>query len=180
MTCDDPDGHDATLVQQTLDGSAAAFAGLFERYYGRIRAHAYRVVLDTHLADDVAQETFIRAASQLTKLRDTGAFASWIFQIAGNLAKDQLRSRSAYAARLKAFANIPRGPSAETSPAADESTHIQAAIRRLPHKQREAVSLVWFENLSHAEAAKVLGCAESTISWRLALAKRQLRRWLAP
>ena len=180
MPCDDSDGHDAMLVRRTLDGSGAAFTGLFERYYARIRAHAYRMVLDVHLADDVAQETFIRAASNLACLRETEAFAAWIFRIAGNIAKDKLRSQTAYAARLEAFANDPCEPSSPATAETVETARIHAAIRKLPPKQREAVSLVWFENNTHAEAAGVLGCAESTVSWRLALAKRQLRKLLAP
>ena len=180
MPCDDSDSHDSMLVRRTLDGSGAAFTGLFERYYTRIRAHAYRMVLDAHLADDVAQETFIRAASKLSDLRETEAFAAWIFRIASNIAKDKLRSRTAYTARLEDFANDPCEASSSAAAQPDESARIHAAIRKLPPKQREVVSLVWFENNTHAEAATVLGCAESTVSWHLALAKRQLRKLLTP
>jgi RNA polymerase sigma-70 factor (ECF subfamily) len=53
------------------------------------------------------------------------------------------------------------------------------AVKRLPPKQREAVALVWVQNKTHAEASRIANCAESTISWRLALAKRTLRKFLS-
>lgn len=180
MPSDESNSHDAILVQHTIDGSSEAFAGLFERYYARIRAHAYRMVVDSHLADDVAQETFIRAASNLARLRETEAFAAWIFRIAGNIAKDKLRARTTYHARLEAFEKDQCESFTPTDAENNDSTRIHNAIRKLPPKQREAISLVWFENNTHAEAATVLGCAESTVSWRLALAKRQLRKLLTP
>ena len=74
MPPDDDDTSDAMLVQHALDGDAAAFATLFGRYHGAIRQFAYRVVLDEHAADDVAQESFIAAARRLGSLRDGQAF----------------------------------------------------------------------------------------------------------
>ena len=180
MPCDESDTDDEILVFQALNGENEAFSRLFLRYYDRIRAYAYRIVLDAHLADDVAQETFIRAASRLSGLRDPQAFGAWLFQISGNISKDKLRSSSAYSDRIVEFAQM-ESLSAQTN-ASDEhdSDMVHQAVKRLPAKQREAVALVWFENKTHAEASRIADCAESTISWRLALAKRTLRKFLSP
>jgi RNA polymerase sigma-70 factor (ECF subfamily) len=62
----------------------------------------------------------------------------------------------------------------------DQAQRAKRAMQSLPPKQREAVALVFFENCTHAEAALRLGCAESTVSWRIFLAKRTLRKWLTP
>jgi RNA polymerase sigma-70 factor (ECF subfamily) len=178
MPCDESDTDDAILVSQTLSGEKDAFSRLFLRYYERIRAHAYRIVLDAHLADDIAQETFIRAASRLSGLRDRQAFGAWLFQISGNISKDKLRSRTSYSDRIGEFAKMESLSSQAADPHGRDSDLVHQAVKQLPPKQREAVALVWMQNKTHAEASRIADCAESTISWRLALAKQTLRKFL--
>lgn len=180
MPRDDSSSDDSTFVFQALQGDHAAFSALFQKYYERIRKHAYQIVLDAHLADDVAQETFIRAASRLSSLRDQHAFSGWLFQISGNISKDKLRSKSSYQEKITQFSNQLRESTESTDSHTRDPDLVHQAISRLDPKQREAVSLVWFENKSHFEASRIAGCAESTISWRLALAKRKLHKLLAP
>jgi len=170
---------DASLVQHALDGEAAAFATLFGRYHGAIRQFAYRVVLNEHAADDVAQESFITAARRLASLRDGQAFAAWLYRIAANVARNHVRSSRAH--ERKVAAAVAECADAGDAPSRDgRAEEALAAMDELPAKQREAVALVLLDNLSHAEAARRLGCAESTVSWRLFCAKRTLRRKLLP
>ena len=181
MYDDDPEIPDPILVQRALTGSSAAFTCLFHRYHERVRGFAYRIVLDHSSADDVAQDTFIRAAEKLGTLRDSQSFSAWIFRMASNAAKDHLRSRSSHQRKLAALSILeePGTSSGHEDEPALERERVHQAMQALPHRQREAVALVWFENCSHAEAAARAGCAESTISWRMALAKRTLRKKLS-
>ena len=179
MRSDDRDPSDASLVQHALDGEVAAFATLFGRYHGAIRQFAYRVVLDEHAADDVAQESFISAARRLGSLRDGQAFEAWLFRIAANLAHSHVRSSRAHERKLAA-AVAGCADDGDALPQDERAARALAAMDGLPAKQREAVALVLLDDLSHAEAARRLGCAESTVSWRIFCAKRTLRRKLLP
>jgi RNA polymerase sigma-70 factor, ECF subfamily len=178
MPPDENDQSDAILVQRALQGDAAAFASLFHRHYGAVREFAFRVVLERHAADDVAQESFIRAARKLGNLRDGQAFLAWIFCIASRLARSHLRARRAHQRKLDAAAESI--PDSNVSADDEPSQRALQAMQTLPPKQREAVALVILDGLSHAEAARRLDCAESTISWRILCAKRTLRHRLQP
>jgi RNA polymerase sigma-70 factor, ECF subfamily len=178
MTSDGTHSEDVELVRRSRKGEASAFDGLFVRYYDKVRSHAYRMVLDEHLADDIAQESFIRAASNLFTLREGHAFAAWIFRISGNIAKDKIRSRNAYAARLNAYAENSSDGNNISHDGDDLLERVRVALRRLPVKQREAVSLVWLEGKSHTEAATIIGCTTPTVSWRICIAKRNLKKFL--
>lgn len=82
---------DIDLVREARSGNEKAFSGLFDALYDRVRAFAFRMVLDSQLADDVAQETFIRVARQMAGLREDRTFVAWVFRIAANVARDHLR-----------------------------------------------------------------------------------------
>lgn len=180
MSNEEAEAPDHWLVRQAAGGCADAFTTLFHRYYGRIRDFAFRLVLDGQAADDITQDTFIRAASQIGSLREGQAFAAWIYRIASNIGKDHLRRAASHQRKLHEMRR--QAEIAGQVHDGDDSSieRVRRALARLPHRQREAVALVWFENCTHAEAAARVGCAEATISWRMALAKRTLRKHLSP
>jgi len=128
----------------------------------------------------MAQETFIRAYEQIGSFRGGAKFSTWLYRIAVNTCLNwrqnesrrfQLQSR--IAEELSA-----RQAGGETS-AAGEPDEVQAALLKLPPKQRAAVVLTVYDGLNHAEAAKILHCSETTVSWRVFAAKRKLKQWLA-
>jgi RNA polymerase sigma-70 factor (ECF subfamily) len=176
-----PDEHtllpDSMLVQRALGGREEAFGELFRRHYDRVRAFAYRVVLDHQASDDVAQEAFIRAARKLSTMREGQAFEAWIYRISANIARDHLRSRQAHQRKIESAALHNAGSDHKDNEPAQSALR---AMQALPPKQREAVALVFFEDCSHSEAAECLGCAESTVSWRIFLAKKTLKQKLSP
>lgn len=167
---------DDSLAQLAANGDETAFTMLFERHYRMIHAFAHRICLDATLAEDVAQETFVKAARELVKRSFCGAFKPWLYRIAKNGAMDLIRRRQREARHLQH--EIGSGP--EIS-AATDATHekLTAALTRLAPELRAAVALVYFDGLNHAEAAAALGCAETTVSWRIFQAKRKLRHWLS-
>ena len=176
-----PDEHhtsDASLVLRALDGETAAFTVLFNRHYAPVREFAFRVLLDGHAADDVAQESFICAARKLGTLRDGQAFVAWVYSIATNVARSHLRAQCSHDRKIRA-AGMEGTEAVNDGDAADGRAVLALnAMRSLPPQQREAVALVIMDGLSHAEAASRLGCAESTVSWRIFCAKKSLRRKL--
>jgi RNA polymerase sigma-70 factor (ECF subfamily) len=68
----------------------------------------------------------------------------------------------------------------QVNAADDISAKVQAALLKLPPKQRAAVILTTYDDMSHAEAGRVLGCSETTVSWRVFMARKQLKKWLEP
>lgn len=173
---------DLHLHSLATTGDSAAFAALFHRYYSSIHAFAYRLVLCPGIADDIAQATFIHAARSLASFRRDASFKNWLYAIATNLSRDLHRSRARRETREQQLALLAPDPaSAHRDHAATDSAHaaVRDALARLAPEQREAVALVYYENLSHAEAARVLRCAESTVSWRLFRAKGRLKKILS-
>ncbi len=171
---------DAALLQPAAEGCPEAFSTLFNRHYGNIHAFAYRLCLCGAEAEDIAQETFIQAARALGSFRGQASFKNWLYAIATNRARDRLRQRQRRErldTALQAEA-MPAGMASRPDAAHDRHDEIRAALGALPLAHREVINLVFYENLNHAEAARVLGCAESTVSWRLFRAKSKLRKLL--
>jgi RNA polymerase sigma-70 factor (ECF subfamily) len=166
---------EAHLVDRARAGDGRSFETLFDRYYDMIYAFAYRFCLVKTEADDIAQETFIRAARSLGTFRGEASFKNWLYRIAHHAATDLARRGSR---RDRQIAELTREMeiSAQGRPA--DYTPIHSALRQLPSDWREALTLVFFEEMSHAEAAAILGCAETTISWRIFRAKRALKKLL--
>lgn len=175
--------EDHALLVPAMEGCPEAFAVLFNRYYSGIHAFAYRLSLCAAEAEDIAQETFIQAARSLRGFRGQASFKNWLYTIATNRARDRLRQRRRRDRLDDALAAEPSDNLAAThhSPTSHEGHQsVREALARLSPEQREAITLVYYENLNHAEAARVLGCAESTVSWRLFRAKSKLRKTLRP
>lgn len=171
---------DDELVDQARRGNRRAFEALVSRHYGALHRFAWRVCGDAAEAEDVAQEALIRIANNLDGFEGRSAFRSWAFGIALNCARDLGRAK-ARRARVIEQAAVHARIDAEGGAGEDEAMEdeLWAAVRRLPEAQRDAVLLVHVEGLSHGEAAKALGCAEATVSWRLFAARRKLKSDLA-
>jgi RNA polymerase sigma-70 factor (ECF subfamily) len=168
MTVSETAPDEVTLVARARNGDDAAFEQLFERFYPMIYAFSYRACLDQAAAQDIAQEAFIKAARSLEGFRDGASFKPWIYRIATNTALDWRRARVRQD-RLEEALQASAGGSHSDHSAVTE------ALEGLPAELRIAVALVFYEGMNHAEAASVLGCAETTVSWRIFRAKRKLK-----
>ena len=131
-------------------------------------------------AEDLAQEAFLRAYEQISAFRGTSKFSTWLYRIAVNAC---LNWRQSEARRFQLHAQAAEEFSAQLQNAeilpGDQPDEVQAALLKLPAKQRAAIVLTIYDGMRHAEAAQVLGCSETTVSWRVFAAKRKLKRWLS-
>jgi RNA polymerase sigma-70 factor (ECF subfamily) len=175
MRTEDVDAPDDDWVGRAQDGDAQAFEILFDRYYDMIHAFAYRICLADSEAEDLAQETFIRAARGIGSYRGTASFKNWLFSIAHHAIIDWQRQRSRRRDKEVAFAAEMESRAAVRAP---DHAPVHAALAQLPTDWREAVALVYFEEMNHRDAANVVGCAETTLSWRIFRAKRALKKIL--
>jgi RNA polymerase sigma-70 factor (ECF subfamily) len=158
-------------------GDRAAFALLIERHQQRVRALAYRFCGRWDVADDVAQEVFLRLHRSAQRYRPAAAFSTWLYRIVANLCLD--------AARRPRPARMGDGPAASQQ-GADEpllrqemGQAVQRAVAALPERQRIVLLLHRFEGLGHAEVAAATGWSESAVESLLVRAYANLREHLS-
>lgn len=169
-------------IRRAREGEPEAFGALTERYQRMVHAITFRMTGSLDDADDLAQEVFVQAYRCLAMYRAEARFSSWLHQIAVNTCLNWCKRRRRRAQVHQAWSqqrelsttHAAASSEAESGPA----DRVASALSRLPPKQRAAVILTVYEDLSHAQAAKALGCTEATVAWRLFAARRKLKRWL--
>ncbi len=173
---------DYDLVLQCQHGDPAAFETLIRNHQRMIHSLTFRMTGSMADAEDLAQETFIRAYEQIGAFRGTAKFSTWLYRIAVNTC---LNWRLSEARRFRLHTHCAEEMSAQhlngeySIAEAGSNPPVQAALLRLPAKQRAAIVLTIYDGMNHAEAAQVLGCSETTVSWRVFAARRKLKCWLA-
>ena len=169
-------------VLQSRNGDPAAFEMLIRAHQRMIHSLTYRMTGSLEDAEDLAQEAFIRAYRQLDSYQGTAKFSSWLYRIAVNACLNwrQRENRRGQIHASWAESNDALQPE-PASPGGEDATtqEVQAALMKLPAKQRAAIVLTVYDGHNHAEAAKILGCSETTVSWRVFAARRKLKRWLS-
>lgn len=172
---------DQGWIEQSRRGNHEAFASLVRRYQRMIYALTYRMSGSLSEAEDLAQETFLRAWQHLDSFQGEAKFSTWLCRIAMNACLNWRRRESRRNEVQQTWANdalVDGSLHAKAEPTSDLNQRVQAALNRLPAKQRAAIVLTVHEEMSHAEAAHALGCTEATVSWRLFAARTKLKRWL--
>jgi RNA polymerase sigma-70 factor (ECF subfamily) len=178
------DTSDAELLAGAQGGNLFAFEEVVRRYQRRVYATALRIVRRHDLADDVTQETFLRAHRALASYDRTRPFGPWVCRIAANLAINHVRSPEAREEELaeEALAGRP-APAADGPLQAVLETEARAvledAVGRLPAEQRAVFVLRAFDDQSYAEIADALGISVGTVMSRLSRAREKLRVSLA-
>ncbi len=170
---------DAELVVQSQQGSPAAFEELVRLHQHMIHSLTFRMTGSLADAEDLAQETFLRAWAQIGSFRGGAKFSTWLYRIAVNACLNWRQSEARrFQLHARAAEEISPPPGEGNSPG-DQANEVQTALLKLPAKQRAAIVLTIYDGLNHAEAAQVLGCSETTVSWRVFSAKRKLKRQLS-
>jgi len=170
------DEDDSILCDRARGGCEQSFAALFHRHHTALHAFVFRLCLDASGAEDIVQDAFIKAARSLAGFRGEASFRNWLYRIAMNTTRDWQRSairQKQAAEELEMDAGV-----AATERRADFG-QVHEALAALAEEMRHAVVLVYYEGMNHAQAARVLGCAETTVSWRIFRARRQLKELLS-
>ena len=173
-----PDMDDHKLIASAQLGDRQAFSELVCRHQHGITNLVYRMCGDLHLAEDAAQEAFVRIWQNLNHYKPQYAFRSWLYRIATNAALDVLR-------RERPTADVDLLPLADQSPTPEQvaetdqrAAWVRQAVIRLSETLRVVLVLREYEGLSYDEIAAVLDIPIGTVMSRLNSARTQLRREL--
>jgi RNA polymerase sigma-70 factor (ECF subfamily) len=170
---------DQDLVSASLRGDRLAFSELVNRYREGAISVVYRMTADPQLAEEAAQEAFIRAWQRLCSYNPLFPFRSWIFSIAVHAAQDVLRNTHKEVDIDQLPLETPRGkPEAELE-AKERRAQVQQAVLALPQASRAVLILREYEGLSYQEIAAALDIPLGTVMSRLNYARGQLRQSLA-
>jgi RNA polymerase sigma-70 factor, ECF subfamily len=173
-------GDEADLIRAAQAGDRPAFAVLIERYWDRLYRWICRLTRDTTSAEDITQETFLKAYAALSRFEPGSNFRAWLFRIAHNNFVNQRRAlRHNRQPLVPEVAEEPRGPVGETL-SREALKLIAEAVSKLPSDFRGALTLRVDEGLSFREIATVLGITEETARWRVFKARQKLMAILAP
>jgi RNA polymerase sigma-70 factor, ECF subfamily len=170
------DEGDEALARAAAAGCRASFSALIARHYDRVYRLAWRWAGSRSEAEDIAQDVCVKLATAIKSFRGEAAFTTWLYRIAFTTATDRLRARQ----RIIPFAPsdmsaLLDGAGADTPESNVIGAELWATVRALPDQQRDAVLLVYGEDLSHQEAAVIMGCSEKTVSWHLHEARKRLK-----
>jgi len=176
---DDGLEQDCDLALRAGSGCARAFSDLIERHYDHIHRLAWRFCGTREVAEDIAHDVCVKLARNIKSYRGEAAFSTWLYRIVFTTATDSLRSsqrvQPVEPSHVVSLVERSQGSSPTTPEEAVLNSELWAAVRSLSPQQRDAVLLVYGEDFAHAEAAKVLGCTEKTVSWHLFEAKKRLK-----
>ena len=170
----------SSLVEQAKEGDRAAFEELMGAYSRFVYSLAYRMLGNRADAEDVFQETFLRAWNHLPSFRSSGNFTHWIKRIATNLSIDRLKARKRQSIPLE-DAHLQVVASAAAEPHVEMGEHrkvVNQLLEELPSNHRAAVVLFYLEERSVREVAKILRRRPGTIKVWLFRAREKMKATL--
>ncbi|MEQ1899636.1 MAG: RNA polymerase sigma factor [Devosia sp.] len=167
--------RDDDLVARAKAGNREAFGLLVEKHYDFIFRTACKWTGKKSDAEDIAQEVCIKLATAIQQFDGRSAFTSWLYRVTLNMVRDMQRSTSRKSKTIDAFTLVHPEDDPGGQEEATTAHEIWERVGALPDKQREAIMLVYAEEMNHAEAAEIMGCKEATVSWHIHEAKKTLR-----
>jgi RNA polymerase sigma-70 factor (ECF subfamily) len=168
---------DLADVERVLAGDVQAFEGIVRRWQGPLVNMAWRYCRDRGRAEELAQEAFIRAWKGLKTWRREGNFSTWLFGVAANVYRSELKRFPTVTVRMEEIGE-PSRPAAQHFLLAEEmsSEMVRRAVLALPRRYREPVVLYYFHEMDLVAAARTMGLPEGTMKARLSRARELLRR----
>ena len=180
----DQDHH---ILKRVKSGDANAFSEIVQKHQRQLLCIVLRMVGDLEMAEDVVQEAFMKAYLKLHTFQGRSKFKSWLFQIALNTAKNRLRSKRNDSVEIDKVHVAVQDHQVQDLSQQDLQATIRTEVDKLPPKQKMALSLRIFEDMSFAEIAEIMECPYDTAkaNYRHALMKlrhslgdsHELRNW---
>lgn len=169
------DTSDEILAEAAARADRDAFSALLSRHYDRIYGLAFRLTGSRAEAEDLTQDICMALPGKLASYRRQARFTTWLYRVTVNAAFDRRRRAATRSRAADGWGDWELARQAELSEAAEAQDWLARTMRSLPVELRDTVALTLGEELSQAEAAKVLGVSEGTVAWRMSEVKKRLR-----
>ncbi len=174
---------DDVYVHKTVEGDVEAFNELVNRHHTKIYGLAYRMLGNAEDAEDATQETFLEAYKSIKTFRFQSQFGTWLYKVGLNTCNQYIRKAKSRNRMLDAYTDntSARGMTEEREVPerlaikTEQSQVVQAAVDRLPPKQREVITLYYMQHLKYKEIAEILNCSLGTVASRLNKATQNLK-----
>ncbi|MCA8868604.1 MAG: RNA polymerase sigma factor [Rhodobacteraceae bacterium] len=167
---------DEDLAGLAQNGDADAFSLLLTRHYDLIFRLAFRCLGRRDAAEDLAQDICAALPAKIIGFRGEARFTTWLYRVVANAATDRLRQQRSRQKAGFAWGETEQLRRESATEKQAELIWLEQAMQRLTPELRQTVALVLGDDLSHAEAAKILDLSEGTISWRMSKVRETLRR----
>ena len=176
---------DTQLIQRVLDGDDTAFSALVKKYQKPVHALAWRKIGDFHIAEDITQETFLKAYQSLSTLKEPQRFASWLYVIAANYCKMWLRKKRLWTQSLEntSSAQLEKATYSgyvieenERTVAESQREAVKKLLGKLQESERTVITLYYLGEMTHEEISEFLGVSVAAIKNRLYRARRRLKK----
>ena len=176
---------DVELIQRVLDGDDTAFSDLVKKYYKSVHALAWRKTQDFHIAEDITQETFLKAYKGLSTLKEPQSFASWLYVIATNHSKTWLSKNRLQTQSLEDTDNTELEKatyssyvSAENERASVEAQRevVKKLLAKLQESDRTVITLYYLGGMTYEEISRFLGVSVNAIKSRIYRARQYLKK----
>jgi RNA polymerase sigma-70 factor (ECF subfamily) len=164
------------LVQAATNGDSESFSRLCEQYYSAIVAISYSHLADRGLAEDAAQEAFMVAFRDISRLKNARHFGRWLAKISRNTASDMAKAR-----RRDKLITIEDCDSVSSDKDKDEKDRVNVVrriISELPVKTREVIYLRYYDKISYRQISNMLGISQEAVNGRLRRAKKAIAKKL--
>lgn len=177
--------QDAELIQRILDGDQIAFTAIVEKYQKGIHTLAWQKIGDFHIAQEITQDTFLKAYQKLGTLKNRKLFCGWLYVIATNMCNDWLRKKRLPIQSLESVDNKEVEQVAYTNyiedqidEEANESRRelVSNLLKKLPESERTVMSLHYLGEMTCESISEFLGVSQNTIKSRLSRARNRLRK----
>ncbi len=176
---------DAQLIQRVLEGDDTAFSVLVRKYQKSVHALAWRKIGDFHIAEDITQETFLKAYQKLSTLKEPQSFAGWLYVIAANYCSTWHRKKGLWTQSLENTnsAALERTTYsgyivAENERVAMETQRevVKKLLAKLQESERTVISLYYLGEMNYEEISKFLGVSVGTVKTRIYRARQRLKK----
>lgn len=172
---------EADLIQSAQAGDRAAFAALVEHYWDRLFRWLFQITRDRHHAEDLTQESFMKALAAIGSFRPGSNFRAWLFRIAHNNFVNLKRSgKRMRPPSVEDVEDHPAPAPADVLAERERLAAVSEAVQQLPHDFRTALLLHTQEGLSYREIAAIVKTTEETARWRVFKARQKLMKVLHP
>ena len=175
---------DVQLIQRVLEGDDAAFSTLVKKYQRSVHALAWRKIGDFHIAEDITQDTFLKAYQRLSTLKEPQSFASWLYVITANQCKAWLRKKRTWTQSLEDTSSAQLEKATYSGHIIEENERMSVETQRevvkkllakLQESDRTVITLYYLGGMTYEEISEFLGVSEAAIRNRLYRARRRLK-----